>query len=43
MLTVGGSIDFACVEAQIGHRADPRDCELIEYDSAIGVVDIPDF
>jgi hypothetical protein len=43
MLTVGGSIDFACVETQIGHRGDPRDCELIEYDSAFGVVDIPDF
>ena len=43
MLTVGGSIDFACVETQIGHRADPRDCELIEYEQSVGIVDIPDF
>lgn len=43
MLTVGGTIDFASVETQIGLRGDPRDCELVEYETAVGVVDIPDF
>jgi hypothetical protein len=43
MLTLGGPIDFACVEAQIGHKADRRDCELLELEQEIGVVDIPAF
>ncbi|KAJ9112719.1 hypothetical protein QFC22_006221 [Naganishia vaughanmartiniae] len=43
MLTVGGPIDFACVEAQIGHKGDPRDCELLEFEQGLGVVDIPAF
>lgn len=43
MLTVGGPIDFACVEAQVALPHDPRNCELIEYEQAIGVVEIPDF
>ncbi|KAJ9107196.1 hypothetical protein QFC19_002856 [Naganishia cerealis] len=43
MLTVRGPIDFACVEAQISHKADPRDCELLEFEQALGTVDIPAF
>ena len=43
MLTLGGPIDFACVEAQIGPKADPRDCELLELEQEMGVVDIPAF
>lgn len=43
MLTVGGLIDLACVETQINHKGDPRDCELLEFEEAIGTVDIPMF
>ncbi|KAJ9095246.1 hypothetical protein QFC21_005612 [Naganishia friedmannii] len=43
MLTVGGPIDFACVEAQISHKGDSRDCELLEFEQGVGVVDIPAF
>lgn len=43
MLTVGGPIDFACVEAQINHKGDPRDCELLEFEDGLGTVDVPAF
>lgn len=41
MLVVGdGAIDLACVETQITHKADKRDCELLEYDEAVAIVDV---
>jgi hypothetical protein len=43
MLTVGGTIDFACVEAQIGETGDELDCELLEFKDPIATVDVPLF
>lgn len=41
MLVVGdGAIDLACVETQITHKADKRDCELLEFKEAVAVVDV---
>jgi len=43
MLTVGGPIDFVCVEAQTTRLDDPQNCELLEFETPFGTVDIPDF
>jgi hypothetical protein len=41
MLSVGGTIDFACVETQTGEDGEEMDCQLLEFEEAIGTVDIP--
>lgn len=43
MLTLGGPIDFSCVETQINHRGGVYDVELLEFEEALAGVDIPDF